>query len=405
MKAPRWRTLALLVLGSAIVALAVGLRRNGSGWGLPIPGGFAISGHPDEWFVLDSLRAMQPGRGDLLSKEAYVEGPLQHMLWALILPVAKRLGLIERTPDEFGGKDAEVRAQRAQVLVVLRASVVAVDVVAIVVLLLAGARLFGAAAALAAALVYAVLPAFVVHAHYARTHALANLLLVLVALTCLSIERRWRATRARSLPLWCACGALTALAAATRYHMLSVGLFPACSSCSGGSHRRCRCVIGWWRRSLRSRAWRRARARHPGARRHRPLLRAGLAYTASFAQKSEFTPASLWSLDRVWTYLTWLIPVGTYPALWLVLYSAVVAALLMSIKRRALVAMALPLYAIIYLYLTAKGYAQPVFVRAAMPLSPRCWRSRTSCKRSGGARRRRSRWRRSSPRACHRRYA
>jgi hypothetical protein len=90
--------------------------------------------------------------------------------------------------------------------------------------------------------------------------------------------------------------------------------------------------------------------------------------TLKYASLQEFSTSRLVNLSAVWKYLTYLIPYGMYPLLWVVPYFSI----LYLIFRRSLYRQCLPvlIFSFLYLYFMSKGYLRPFFARAAMPLFP-----------------------------------
>lgn len=206
----------LPVLG--LLLAAVVLRLWGIGWGLPDQNRL-FSYHPDEGVnlvnaVLEDGRRARPH----LDIGFYNYGSFYFYLWQAGLAVNQTYGLI-RLPD--GGAPNPSAESVAAMLLVGRLIAALLGALTVLPVYLLGERLFGRKTGLIAAGAYAVMPAAVIHAHFATVDAPATFLAA-VALACGArlLERQ------DSRTIVCS-GLLSGLAAATKYNAGLVLLAPA----------------------------------------------------------------------------------------------------------------------------------------------------------------------------------
>lgn len=349
----------------AIVLLGYFLRSLGTEWGLPEPQGFGLSLHPDERAVMDSLAHTRISQGDFCVNSHFVlsEGQFQYSVWAVVLFAAKSVGWIDVVPDESSDPDAS-----ASVLALLRQMVVLTDCISLALLLFLGRRRFGMLGATAAGLVFAVLPAFVVSAHFARTHTPANLFVLLEFFVADRLGSRLARREPTARLEWLLLGGLSGLAFATRYNLLSIGLFPAILSLqclfqreSTLRRRVAGPLLGLGGLLIGLGVGMPSLITEPG------LVMDEFSFRLRISNPQQFTGWSIVSVERVWPYLSWLIPIGTWPLLWPMLFAAIPIATAISIMKRDWIALSVPVFALFNLYYTAKGYWDPAWVRAALP--------------------------------------
>lgn len=210
----RWHGWALCCL----VVGALALRLWGIGWGLPGPTRLC-SYHPDEGVNLVNA-VLEHGRNPRphLDLGFYNYGSLYFYLWQAGVAVNQTYGLVALPPtapnaapatDSFGAMTLVGR--------LLSALLGAGTVWAVFAL---GRRLFGAATGFGAAALYAVMPAAVVHGHFATVDVPATFF---VALALVAGSRLLTRPDARTCV---AAGVLSGLAAATKYNAALVALAP-----------------------------------------------------------------------------------------------------------------------------------------------------------------------------------
>jgi hypothetical protein len=93
-----------------------------------------------------------------------------------------------------------------------------------------------------------------------------------------------------------------------------------------------------------------------------------IEFQASFTAKQEFTLLKLFDLSRLWDYIKYLIPYGTLPYLWSLLYAAI--AYLFFRPKLYLRVLPLFIFSMLFFYPMAKGYVVPMFIRATLTLFP-----------------------------------
>jgi dolichyl-phosphate-mannose-protein mannosyltransferase len=355
---------ALLI---AIVALGAALRLTGITWGVPTAASPHVPFHPDEPWAMQVLGQIDPGRGDLDPEEAHREGTLSYHLWYATAAALRAAGVVDKLPHELRGFDRDY----ARILIAGRIVTVLFGLGTIVIVFLAARRMAARPlAAVLAALLIAVTPFEVVYAHYLRPHVIADFFVALAiyAATFLAASRR----PIPHLLVGLACG----LATAARYNVVLVALVPIA-------------VVGW--RELVAR-------RGDAPLRRRLLTFTGASFLvgagvpiglfagdphlflawrevkpqvmlqASYMAADQLRGVGILSLGRIGVYLEWLIPYGTLPLLWVLYYAAVPYALARRELRRF--AVPLVLYLVVYLFVMAKGYYLPLFIRAALPMFP-----------------------------------
>lgn len=83
---------------------------------------------------------------------------------------------------------------------------------------------------------------------------------------------------------------------------------------------------------------------------------------------NEFSPTRLLDLSLLWRYLSYLIPYGMYPLLWVICYSTIIY--LIFRPKFYHITFPILIFSLLYLYPMAKGYTGPYWARTAMPLFP-----------------------------------
>lgn len=354
---------------AAVVLLALGLRVTAIDWGVPTPELQCGSFHPDEPQAMTALGQMNIAKGDLEPEGAVIEGTFTHYLWLIEAHVLRAFGVITALPHSFGKFDKNY----STMLVAGRMLTVFFDVAAIILLAIVVFRITASSiAAMCSALMLAVAPFEVISAHFMRPHIIVNCMLVIMMM----LSFRMYVTR----HLWrhiVAAGMLAGLAAAARYPSgimvvlpvavlvfraqvlrrhgacdnadLRIPLLPALGLMAG------MCVVGFF-------------IGDPYFFLNFSHAREGLAYQALFVPKSTTTLAGILDSERMWAYVSYLLPAGTKPFLWAVWYAAV--AFLAFIPRHYRYTIPLCVLAILYGYPMIKGYADPMFVRPMLFLFP-----------------------------------
>lgn len=357
------------LLFAVLLLLAAYLRITGLTWAINSGYGHELNFQPDEFLSLRGVREIDLLHGRLRAPSAYWEGTFNYYLWAI--PKAAIEVLSKEPPFSTGSTNA---SHIGDLLYICRWMTVLFDLAAVIIVFVAireATRNFSAS--LLGALVYAILPMEVIYAHYMRPHVLSNLLCSLVLWLSIKVRRN------RQSWLLFILGVISGLGAATRFPIgviVSIPcLFIIFAPCENSSFN----VRQLWQ-SLKylfaGPVWLLAVGFGCGLFMGHPMLfldtpsviAAVQQNTLKWVPSSEFSPARLLDLSMLWRYLSYLIPYGMYPLLWVICYCTTIYLLL----RPKLYHVTLPIliFSLLYLYPMAKGYVGPYWARAAMPLFP-----------------------------------
>jgi hypothetical protein len=357
------RSSYLLIL---ILLVSGGFRFLNLDWGIPSPELPHMPFHPDEPWGMGALAEANIDEWNFVLKEAHSEGTLLYYTLTLIAAIMKSLGIIEEMPCCFTTPFGE---DYAAVLYAGRALNILVDLGAIFLVFLILRRIADVRAALVGALVLGIAPFEIIYSHYMRPHIVANFLLVAVVFFSLRIYEN---DERKSLIL---VGILSGLAAAVRYTtgiaVLIPGFMLLWKYVERGKQPR---VEGSWLTLSKNLALLAVSTIAGLFLGDPPLflrfetIRPRLEDQATFAATDQFAWSNLLDLSRPWEYLSYLIPQGAAPFLWLLFYGSFLYVLFC--KRYYRYAVPLIGTALVYLFVMAKGYASPAFVRASLPLFP-----------------------------------
>jgi hypothetical protein len=357
------------LLFAALLLLAAYLRITGLTWGISSGYGHGQSFQPDEFLSLRGVREIDLVHGRLGAPSAYWEGTFNYYLWAI--PKAALEVFSKKPLLSTGSPNA---SDIAALLYMCRWMTVLFDLAAVIILFVAiteATRNFYAS--LFGALVYAVLPIEVIYAHYMRPHVLSNLLCSLALWLSIKIRRK------RQSWLLFILGVISGLGAATRFPMgviVSIPcLFIIFAPCENSSFS----VRRLWQSLkylLAGPVWLLAFgfgcglfAAHPMLFLDTPSVIAAVQQnTLKWVPSNEFSPARLLDLSMLWKYLSYLIPYGMYPLLWVICYCAIIY--LIFRPKFYYITFPILIFSLLYLYPMAKGYVGPYWARAAMPLFP-----------------------------------
>jgi hypothetical protein len=90
--------------------------------------------------------------------------------------------------------------------------------------------------------------------------------------------------------------------------------------------------------------------------------------TLKWVPRNEFALTRLLDLSAAWKYLSYLIPHGMYPLLWIMTYCAIIY---LAFRRGVRgITFTILIFSLLYIYPMAKAYVGPYWARAAMPLFP-----------------------------------
>ena len=346
------------LLFAALFLLAAYLRITGLTWGINSGYGHGLNFQPDEFLSLRGVREIDLLHGRLKAPSAYWEGTLNYYLWA-----------IPKTALEVCGKKQLFSAGSTNALdigdflYVCRWMTVLFDLAAVIIVFVAireATRNFYAS--LFGAFVYAVLPIEVIYAHYMRPHVLSNLLCSLALWLSIKIRRKQQSW------LLFILGVISGLGAATRFPIgviVSIPcLFIIFAPCENSSFS----VRRLWE-SLKylfaGPVWLLAFgfgcglfAGHPMLFLDTPSVIAAVQQnTLKWVPSNEFSPARLLDLSMPWRYLSYLIPYGMYPLLWVTCYCAIIY--LIFRPKFYHITFPILIFSLLYLYPMAKGYTGP----------------------------------------------
>ena len=356
-------------LFAGMLLLATYLRVTGLTWGLNSGYGHKLNFQPDEFLSLRGMREIDLLRGQLRAPSAYWEGTFNYYLWAI--PKAALEVFSKKPLLSIGSPNA---SDIAALLYICRWMTVLFDLAAVIIVFVAireatqnfYASLFGA-------LVYAVLPIEVIYAHYMRPHVLSNLLCSLVLWLSIKIRKN------RESWLLFILGVISGLGAATRFPMgviVSIPclfiIFAPCEDSNFSVRQLCQSL----KYLVAGPVWLIALGfgcglflGHPMLFLHTQSVLVTVQHdTLKWMPRNEFTLTRLLDLSMLWRYVSYLIPYGMYPLLWVICYCTTTYLLL----RPKLYHVTLPIliFSLLYLYPMAKGYVGPYWARAAMPLFP-----------------------------------
>lgn len=354
----------------SILLLGFYLRLTGITWGIPTQEFPSQALHPDEVWAMQVLQEVSIELGDFNPDEGHREGTFAYFLWSGTAYFLKVAGIIAATPHPQQPYDESY----ARVLLAGRLLVVMFDLLCAVFIFFAvhvATRNFNSA--ILSLLVFLITPFEVIHAHYMRTHIIANFFIAFV------IYLSFRLYNEDKKKLFFLTGFSTGLGFATRYPTLAVIVVPGFVYCWNENIVRnviSRNFASIWRSVVSFRWWIFAFGLAAGTFVGLPFLfldfesaRPHLMTQASYIATDEFRFSDILNLSRVWTYIRYLIPYGTLPGLWLLYYASTIYLLFRPKVYRYF--MPLLIFIISYLYSMAKGYfALAVFIRAALPLFP-----------------------------------
>ncbi|MFN8369830.1 MAG: hypothetical protein U0T83_04290, partial [Bacteriovoracaceae bacterium] len=224
------------------------------------------------------------------------------------------------------------------------------------------------------AFIFAIMPFEIIHAHFLRAHIYGNFGIALVIYLSTLLYKNHDSTK-HFVAIGLACG----LATAARYTLVMSILIPGFIYwgiiLSGIQSSKTKMVQSIIRLLKDKKIYLMLGAFLLGFFIIDPFLflkfkkaKAALELMATYTAKDEFSIINLLNLSRVWVYISHLIPFGTLPFLWIMLYFSFIY----LIFRKKLYSISLPfiLFALFYIYPMAKGYAFPDFIRATLPLFP-----------------------------------
>lgn len=351
--------------------LAIYLRLNAIGWGAPTTDLPHSPYHPDESWAMAVLAQMNFLTGDFNPEEAHREGSLSYYIWGFIAQIMFHMGLVDALPYPNQPYDLNYR----NVLIAGRYCTALFDVLTCALIGQITKKVTGSFwAGLTAMLALTITPYEIIHAHFLRTHIIANFFLALTIYFSFGLYNS-----GRQAPKLLSAGVCAGLCFATRYPTAAITIVPCLSWLTTKqvfSHGVKQIPFMAVKVALMPVSWLLPAGALIGAIIGTPFLFLDfksaiphLSVQASYIATDEFSFTTLFNLSRVWTYVNYLIPYGALPALWLAFYASTVYLLF----RPANYKFTLPLlsFLVLYLYSMSKGYfTEPIFIRAAIPLFP-----------------------------------
>jgi len=340
-------------------------------WGLTSGYGHYQNFQPDEFLSLRGVLQVDLLAGDIKAPAAYFEGTFNYYLWAIPKAALKLLSDTGLTSAASAKIETE---SHAHLLYICRWMSVLLDLGTVIIVFLAIAEVTQSFyPSLVGAFVYAVLPMEVIYAHYMRPHVLSNLLCALVL--WLSVKVR----KSRKSWLFSILGILSGLGAATRFPLGVIVAIPCLFIIFTPSEDSSLGIRRLWqslRYLLSGPVWLIVLGFVCGLFLGHPMLfldtRNVIAVVSSstlkWVPRSEFALTRLLDLSTLWKYLSYLIPYGMYPLLWIVCYCAIIY--LVFRPRLRGITFPILIFSLLYLYPMAKAYTGPYWARAAMPLFP-----------------------------------
>ena len=356
--------IALLIL---VLFVSAVFRLIGLNWGVPNSQLPHYPFHPDENWSMRVMSKVNLSEGDYVFENAHREGSLLYYIVTMNALALKAIGLISNMPCCFESKYDD---DYATVLIAGRFIIVLFDVFAILLVFAFLRRVVGVNAALLGALVLGIAPFEIVYAHYMRTHIPSNFMLMAVILLSLRIYET------DSLRTYACLGVLCGLAGVMRYTTIVVILVPIFMTLIKHASLIVRANYGreaWW--PLIGRLGLLGTFTLLGLFIGDPPLflqfeemKPYLLQQAKYANPDQFAQDKLLDFSYVWRYLTYLIPHGSGPVLWVFFYLSFLY--LLFVRRYYKYTAPLMVTEFVYLYLMAKGYAAPIYVRASLALFP-----------------------------------
>ncbi|MFN8388824.1 MAG: hypothetical protein U0136_00880 [Bdellovibrionota bacterium] len=354
-----------------ILLLAFFLRIVGITWGLPSDANPVRPLQPDEQWAVEVMGEMNWANGDFNPDQAHREGTLAYTIWTSVAIVAQKAGLIPKLAWEIDHFDSSY----GRLLLLMRLVNVFADCLSVVLAFLCVRALgFRVEAGLWSAFLFAVLPFELIYAHYGRTHAISN---SLIMAACFAAAPMASGCSAKRTAL---CGFLCGCAAASRYPAAAVALVPL-----GALTIR---FVNRWRENdvlEPGPAMRWARdctivvvflfigfiLCDPYFFLEIETTRRAIDFQAKFFDQSQFGPV-LFDTSKIRRYLTYLLPAGVQPYLWLYFY--LTGAWLAFQPRLFRATLPLIGYLLVYFLIMAKGYCTdtPIFIRAMYGVFPGC---------------------------------
>jgi len=298
--------------------------------------------------------------GDYIPEEAHVEGSFNYYLWKAYLLVISKISILKFSTNQINFTASN--NDYGQALLASRILTAVFSSMSVFLLLFILNELKTPyTPKIITLLLYGTNLIEVVHGHFMRPHTLSNLLLLLVIFV--TIKTKYTFANLRFI----LAGFFSGLALATRYNNIAIIIptvyiliiflkdknwFKMFRSCllTGIFF-----ILGFF-------------VGDPAIFTNFKTIEPFLRYQSTFIAENQFTIQGIFDISRIKKYLTYLIPFASFPTSWILIYSTSILSLFFKNTREK----AIPLlsFACIYLFLMAKGYSEPIFARATLPIFP-----------------------------------
>ncbi len=356
---------------SAIILFSIILRLKGIYWGIPTVDIPHIPFHPDEAWAMNVLKEFNLEKFNFNMHSAHREGSLSYYIILTIICFLKAIGYIHSMPNNIIG----ITADYSKILLAGRQVTVFFDILSVVLIYFIIKTITKSRQApLIGMFVFAIMPFEIIYSHYMRSHIFANFfILVVIYLSVLLYENQY------NNKLYFFIGLFSGFATATKYNSIIIVSMPimiylglAINKMKFTKFKFPKAILMILRDK---RIYLLLLALLLGFFITDPYLflqfnqaKATLAEQASYTATKEFSLANIYNLSRLRVYVDHLIPYGTLPFLWLLLYSSTVYLLFRS--KLYLVSLPFIIFLFLFLYPMAKGYVYPDFIRAALLIFP-----------------------------------
>jgi len=343
------------------------IRFVGLKWGLPTDKIPHFPFHPDERWAFDVLSTINWETLSLNPPQAHREGTMNFYMISAFLTLLKAIGVIQVLPHEV----RTYSSQYGEIIYFGRFLVAALD-------LLSGFVLFKALrlisrswhVPLLGASVFLFFPFEAIHAHFMRSHNLVNFFLTFVIYFSM---KYWKTENLRFLFF---AGIFAGFATATKYPAGISVLIPFFifieKIIMAGKFR--------WKTFINKQFFKTGLGllftlfvgfflADPYLFTHYSSASPALNLEISYAAQKEFSITEFFNLKKIFVYLTHLIPIGSLPLLWVLIYTSF-AYCVWRIRQIRIVS-AVIATGILYLFFMAKGYLNhPIFARPYLFLVP-----------------------------------
>lgn len=366
----RCKVNAKYFLFAVVFLIGAYLRFAGITWGIPTVELPFAPLHPDEVWAMSVLQEVSVETGDFNPESGHREGTAAYFLWSVTAYGLKAMGIIDVTPHQGQPYDSNY----SKVLLAGRIVVIVFDLLSAILIFLTVQNITNSfSSAILAFLVFLITPFEVIYCHYMRTHVLSNFFIALTSYLSFLLYTK------EQKKYYLAIGFSVGLGFATRYPTIAIIVIPIGVYC---------CKEDLLNSMFTRNFAKLFRSRHLWA---CGLFGIGFAVgtfiglpfifldfnsakphilvQASYIAPGEFQFSGLLNLSRIWTYVSYIIPYGTLPGLWILYYTSVLYLLFCPKVYRYFAPILF--FVALYLYSMGKGYfPSAAFIRTIIPLFP-----------------------------------